>query len=88
MVPPKWIKFEIKLADEAIHANWVLGGIQKNDSGFSDSYPLVKVVGSSGSDLRSPEARLKFESYWRHHTGDDLYHLHSSVRTVNTQSSR
>ncbi|KAG8383622.1 hypothetical protein BUALT_Bualt04G0033200 [Buddleja alternifolia] len=44
MVPPKWVKFETKVAYRRFEANWMVGAGQKNDSGFTDFYRQGKVI--------------------------------------------
>ncbi|KAL0358594.1 UNVERIFIED_CONTAM: putative UDP-rhamnose:rhamnosyltransferase 1 [Sesamum angustifolium] len=44
MVPPKWVKFETKVAYRRFEAEWSDGASQANESGFSDFYRLGKVI--------------------------------------------
>ncbi|KAL3838663.1 hypothetical protein ACJIZ3_023254 [Penstemon smallii] len=62
MVPPKWIKFETKLAYRRYEANWILGASQKNDSGFSDFYRTGKVI--DGCDAIILRHCYEFEPDW------------------------
>ncbi|PIN03820.1 UDP-glucuronosyl and UDP-glucosyl transferase [Handroanthus impetiginosus] len=51
MVPPKWIKFETKLAYRRYEADWIVGASQNEDSGSSDFYRLGKVIFESEAIL-------------------------------------
>ncbi|KAK6125849.1 hypothetical protein DH2020_040406 [Rehmannia glutinosa] len=62
MVPPKWVKFETKVAYRRFEANWAVGFGQNTDSGFSDSYRQGKVfVGSEAILVRHC---YEFEPEW------------------------
>ncbi|GFP79593.1 putative UDP-rhamnose:rhamnosyltransferase 1 [Phtheirospermum japonicum] len=62
MVPPKWVKFETKVAYRRFEANWVVGSVQKNDSGYSDIYRGGKAV--AGSEAILIRHCYEFEPDW------------------------
>ncbi|KAL2527978.1 UDP-glycosyltransferase 91A1 [Forsythia ovata] len=62
MIPPKWVRFETKVAYRRYEANWIVGATQKNDSGFSDFYRIGKV--SDGSEVIFLRHCYEFESDW------------------------
>ncbi|KAK4395598.1 UDP-glycosyltransferase 91A1 [Sesamum angolense] len=43
-VPPKWVKFETKVAYRRFEAEWSYKASQANDSGFSDFYRMGKAI--------------------------------------------
>ncbi|KAK6150334.1 hypothetical protein DH2020_015266 [Rehmannia glutinosa] len=62
MVPPKWVKFETKVAYRRFEANWIVGSGQNTESGFSDFYRGGKVI--VGSDLILVRHCYEFEPDW------------------------
>ncbi|KAK6150333.1 hypothetical protein DH2020_015265 [Rehmannia glutinosa] len=62
MVPPKWVKFETKVAYRRFEANWIVGAGKKNDSEFSDAYRLGKVI--IGSEVILVRHCYEFEPDW------------------------
>ncbi|KAL3838665.1 hypothetical protein ACJIZ3_023256 [Penstemon smallii] len=62
MVPPKWVKFETKVAYKRFEANWMLGANQNNDSGFSDFYRAGKII--DGSEVVLFRHCYEFEPNW------------------------
>ncbi|KAL0367905.1 UNVERIFIED_CONTAM: UDP-glycosyltransferase 91D2 [Sesamum calycinum] len=43
-VPPKWVKFETKVAYRRYEADWIFGSGPGNKTGFSDFYRVGKVI--------------------------------------------
>ncbi|CAI9763472.1 unnamed protein product [Fraxinus pennsylvanica] len=62
MIPPKWVRFETKVAYRRYEANWVVASAQTNDSGFSDTYRGGKVI--HGSEVIFIRHCNEFESDW------------------------
>ncbi|KAL2504494.1 UDP-glycosyltransferase 91A1 [Abeliophyllum distichum] len=62
MIPPKWVRFETKVAYRRYEANSIVAATQKNDSGFSDFYRCGKVI--DGSDVIFIRHCYEFESDW------------------------
>ncbi|KAK4480126.1 hypothetical protein RD792_013183 [Penstemon davidsonii] len=62
MVPPKWVKFETKVAYKRFEANWMLGANQIDDSGFSDFYRAGKFI--DGSEVVLCRHCYEFEPEW------------------------
>ncbi|KAI3451242.1 hypothetical protein Pfo_007907 [Paulownia fortunei] len=62
MVPPKWVKFDTKVAYRRFEANWIVGSGQKNDSGFSDFYRGGNVI--IGSEAILVRHCYEFEPDW------------------------
>lgn len=58
-VPPKWVKFETKVAYRLFEAEWMLGSAQDNTSGFTDFYRLGKsILGSEAILILRIRTRL------------------------------
>ncbi|CAI9095596.1 OLC1v1031584C1 [Oldenlandia corymbosa var. corymbosa] len=62
LVPPKWVPFENKVAFKIHEANWTLGAIKENESGFSDTYRIGMI--SKNSDLIIFRHCYEFEGEW------------------------
>ncbi|KAL2504496.1 UDP-glycosyltransferase 91A1 [Abeliophyllum distichum] len=62
MIPPKWVRFETKVAYRRYEANSIVAATQKNDSGFSDFYRSGKVM--DGSEVIFLRYCYEFESDW------------------------
>ncbi|KAL7104287.1 hypothetical protein ACP275_08G234500 [Erythranthe tilingii] len=71
MVPPKWVKFDTKVAYRRYEANWMVGTGQKNDSGVSDIYRSGKVI--DGSEAILVRHCCEFEPHWLALL-EELYH--------------
>ncbi|XP_022880689.1 putative UDP-rhamnose:rhamnosyltransferase 1 [Olea europaea var. sylvestris] len=71
MIPPKWVKFETKMAYRRYEANWIVGATHKNDSGFSDSYRVGKVI--EGCEVIIPRYCNEFGPEWLKLL-EELYH--------------
>ncbi|KAL2553931.1 UDP-glycosyltransferase 91C1 [Forsythia ovata] len=52
IIPPKWVRFETKVAYRRYEANWIVAATRKNDSGFSDFYGSGKVIDGSKAAIR------------------------------------
>ncbi|PIM96975.1 UDP-glucuronosyl and UDP-glucosyl transferase [Handroanthus impetiginosus] len=62
MVPPKWVKFETKVAYRRFEADWIVGSSQNEDSGFSDFYRVGKVMFEA--EVILPRHCYEFEPDW------------------------
>ncbi|KAL2527974.1 UDP-glycosyltransferase 91A1 [Forsythia ovata] len=62
MIPPKWVRFETKVAYRRYEANWIVAATLKNDSGVSDVYRCGKVI--DGCDVIFIRHCYEFESDW------------------------
>ncbi|KAK4480125.1 hypothetical protein RD792_013182 [Penstemon davidsonii] len=62
MVPPKWVKFETKVAYKQFEAYWMLRAKQTDDSGFSDFYRTGKFI--DGSEAVLCRHCYEFEPEW------------------------
>ncbi|GER34512.1 UDP-Glycosyltransferase superfamily protein [Striga asiatica] len=62
MVPPKWVKFETRVAYRRFEANWIVGAALTSNSGYSDFFRTGKaIVGSEAVVLRHC---YEFEPDW------------------------
>ncbi|PIN20755.1 UDP-glucuronosyl and UDP-glucosyl transferase [Handroanthus impetiginosus] len=61
-VPPKWVNLETKVAYRRFEAEWMIGAIQKNDSGLPDSYRMGNVI--DGSQAILVKHCYEFEPDW------------------------
>ncbi|XP_022879673.1 putative UDP-rhamnose:rhamnosyltransferase 1 [Olea europaea var. sylvestris] len=62
MIPPKWVRFETKVAYRRYEANWIVASNQKNDSGVSDIYRGGNVI--HGSEVIFIRHCNEFEPDW------------------------
>ncbi|KAL3635389.1 hypothetical protein CASFOL_019936 [Castilleja foliolosa] len=62
LVPPRWVKFETKVAYRRFEANWVTESAQKPGSGYSDLHRAGKVV--IGSEAIVIRHCYEFEPDW------------------------
>ncbi|KAG8383621.1 hypothetical protein BUALT_Bualt04G0033100 [Buddleja alternifolia] len=62
MVPPKWVKFDTKVAYRRFEANWIVGSGQNDGSGFSDYYRGGKVI--EGCEAIFVRHCYEFEPDW------------------------
>ncbi|CAA3011894.1 UDP-rhamnose:rhamnosyltransferase 1 [Olea europaea subsp. europaea] len=62
MIPPKWVRFETKVAYRRYEANWIVASTQKNDSGVSDIYRGGNVI--HGSEVIFIRHCNEFEPDW------------------------
>ncbi|KAK6136968.1 hypothetical protein DH2020_029289 [Rehmannia glutinosa] len=72
MVPPKWVKFETKVAYRRFEAKWIVRSGQSTESGFSDFYRGGKVI--DGCDVILLRHCYEFEPDWSFTIGQ-LFHL-------------
>ncbi|KAK4417007.1 putative UDP-rhamnose:rhamnosyltransferase 1 [Sesamum alatum] len=61
-VPPKWVKFETKVAYRRYEADWIFGAGPGNKTGFSDFYRLGKVI--VGCEAILARHCYEFEPAW------------------------
>ncbi|XP_051140234.1 putative UDP-rhamnose:rhamnosyltransferase 1 [Andrographis paniculata] len=62
MVPPRWIKFDTRLAYRRFEANWAVGTGQNDESGLSDHYRVGKTI--IGGDAILIRHCHEFEPDW------------------------
>lgn len=62
MVPPKWVKFETKVACRRFEASSMVGSGRVGESGYSDNYRGEKVI--TGSDAILVRDCYEFEPKW------------------------
>ncbi|KAH6804128.1 UDP-Glycosyltransferase superfamily protein [Perilla frutescens var. frutescens] len=62
MVPPKWVKFDTKVAYRRFEANWIVGSVHNAGSGYSDIQRGGKVI--AGTEALVIRHCREFEPEW------------------------
>lgn len=68
MVPPKWVKFDTKVAYRRFEANWIVGSVHNSDSGYSDIQRGGRVI--AGTEAVLIRHCREFEPEWLNVLGE------------------